>query len=706
MSESWTTFDRYLFEIAAACNRLTAGDEVEELPSLLHSVAELSGADACRIVLCSPKQRLLSIAHQWVEDGREAQAPIIDASQDEFPWLLEELSAAPHVAIADAELLPDSAALEKRDFERQRISSFTAAGLRHRDAQLGFLLVYSPEPRKEWDSEVVRFITECADTFAQYIGRSRAEHKMVSYIGELEKTVEQTEARYGSILESLAEGLIMADKDGYLTYCNTRFCEITAYPKSEILGRRVYEVFFQNSKRDISEEVERMHERYEARKRGLAEEYELEVTRKDGEVRWLEVRAAPLRDTTGKIVGSIGMNIDITERKQLEAQLRWSQKMEAVGRLAGGVAHDFNNLLTVISGYANMLLSRVAEGDANRKRIQAIRDASEAACSLTQQLLTVSRRQVVQPKVLNLNEVIEHTIGIIQGLIGEDITLITDLQHDLPFVEVDPGQLQQIIMNLAVNAKDAMPEGGELRISTFEAEPEPASTSAKRNDAGEYIALSMSDTGQGMDEETQAHLFEPFFTTKKGGTGLGLSTIYGIIKQHGGNISVQSQPDEGTTFTVHFKRARAGAALEGPAVSLQAQGGDETILLVEDESAVRELVRDTLEQKGYRVIEACHGGEALSILAQSKESFDMVLTDIVMPQVNGFELYEKVMRQKPDIQVLMMSGCTHDSTIPKNILKYGIPFLPKPFSPEVLADKVRTVLDTSKSAAQKRSAAQ
>ncbi len=707
MNRADSKFDRCLFELAAICNRSFDGHEPEEWPPLLDRIAELSGTDTCQVIICSSRQHLPSIAHQWAEKEHKPESRVLNTSRDTFPWLFPELKKHSQVCVSDWIDIPKDAALERRDFDRQGIGSFVATELRYHGSLIGFILAHSEASTPVWAEDDLLFLTECADLIANYLGRTRAEHNLISKVVELEERVDKTEARYGSILESLAEGLVIADKDGHLTYCNSRFCEITAFSKNEILGRRVYEVFFQNAKRDMSKEIEVMHERYQQRMKGRAEEYELEITRRDGEVRWLEVRAAPLRDTTGQIVGSIGMNIDITERKQLETQLRWSQKMEAVGRLAGGVAHDFNNLLTVISGYASMLLSHMDKEDPNLKRVQAIGDASEAASSLTQQLLTVSRRQVVQPKVLQLNDAIEHMIGIIQGLIGENIRLETDLAEDLPFVEVDPGQLQQIIMNLAVNAKDAMPSGGRLRIVTSNVMHDGNNTASDYPlKVGEYLVLTMSDTGDGMSEETRAHLFEPFFTTKKGGTGLGLSTVYGIIKQHGGRISVASKLGEGSEFSVYFKPAKEGATLEEASAELKVGTGNETILVVEDEVAVRELVRYSLEQKGYQVIEARHGGEALELLAASERRIDLILTDIVMPHVNGFELYEKIIAQQPDMKILMMSGCTHDSTIPKNILKYGIPFLPKPFGPDVLADKVRTALDGSKGSSSKQGAIQ
>ncbi len=384
--------------------------------------------------------------------------------------------------------------------------------------------------------------------------------------------------------------------------------------------------------------------------------------------------------------------------QQTEAQLRQAQKMEAVGRLAGGVAHDFNNLLTVIRGYSELLLARLSPDDPVRKDMTEVKKAADRASGLTRQLLSFSRRQFIAPKVVDLNTLITNMDGMLRRLLGEDIVeLCTELSPQAGAIRADPGQIEQVVMNLAVNARDAMPKGGRLTIETHNV---TIGNNARQNTSvvkpGSYVLLAVRDTGHGMDAETQSHLFEPFFTTKeKGkGTGLGLSTVYGIVKQNGGHITVESKPGQGATFKIYFPLVEQGAqTAAGVADAAEPVHGRETILLVEDEPAVRGLVHETLRLHGYTVLEARHGIEALMTGAKHQGPIHLLLTDVVMPQMSGPEVAEKIQVVRPGIKILYMSGYPDHPAFERGGVSRETSFLPKPFTPNVLAKKVREVLD-------------
>jgi signal transduction histidine kinase len=385
-----------------------------------------------------------------------------------------------------------------------------------------------------------------------------------------------------------------------------------------------------------------------------------------------------------------------TAAERLEQQLRQAQKMEAVGRLAGGVAHDFNNMLTIISGYGGLLLDHPSIFEPLRGYVNEIKNASTRAASLTRQLLAFSRQQVLAPRVLALNAVVANIEKMLKRLIGEDIELVTILGESLWPVKADPGQLEQVLLNLAVNARDAMPSGGVLTIETANVEMDSASAQAHFPlPPGRYVLLAFSDTGIGMDAETQTRIFDPFFTTKeKGkGTGLGLAMVYGIVKQSGGYIWVNSEVGKGTTFKIYLPRTEAEVDVSGPLRSaFEAQQGTETLLLVEDEDAVRALVRNVLREKGYRILEACRGEEALELAEQYGGPIDLLVTDVVMPQMNGRELARRLITLLPQIKVLYISGYADSAVWHQGGPDSGGAFLQKPFSPEALARKVREIL--------------
>jgi two-component system, cell cycle sensor histidine kinase and response regulator CckA len=433
---------------------------------------------------------------------------------------------------------------------------------------------------------------------------------------------------------------------------------------------------------------------------GRSWQNETRIQRSSGEISWVQSKIKPFLDDTGALARIDGVISDISVRKQLEEQLRHSQKLEAVGRLAGGVAHDFNNLLTAILGYSELALNGLERGSELHQEIEEIKIAGERASSLTRQLLAFSRKQILDPKILDLNSVVSDVEMLLRRLIGEDILLTTILAPGVKPIRADRGQIEQVIVNLAVNARDAMPGGGRLTVETGDVElDETYVRGPARVPQGHYVMLVVSDTGTGMSREVQSHIFEPFFTTKEPGkgTGLGLATVYGIVKQSGGHIWVYSEPDKGTAFKIYLSPADRGERVTVAQTSGEtrapSRGG--TILVAEDEEAVRKLIVRALRDRGYSVIEAADGEEALRVATQYRGRLDLLLTDTVMPGVSGPTLSEQLRIARPEVRVLYMSGYTGDAAVLNEILESGVAFLQKPFGPEVLAQKVSEVL-TSK----------
>jgi two-component system, cell cycle sensor histidine kinase and response regulator CckA len=493
-----------------------------------------------------------------------------------------------------------------------------------------------------------------------------------------------------SIAEHSPAGIVTTDVRGHVTYFSPRAEELLGYRSAEVVGRAVAE--FQRGGREAARNLMRR-----LREEGRLREHETEILASDG--RWVECRfsLALLRDAAGTTIGTLAILEDTSERKRLEAQLRQAQKMEAVGRLAGGIAHDFNNLLAVIMGHSDLIKSVLRKGDGLAHDVEQIRRASERAASLTRQLLAFSRRQFLQPQVIDVNTLVGNLATMLHRLIGEDIQLELQLDPAAGRVSADPGQLEQVVMNLTVNARDAMPQGGQLTLETGPAMLDKAFVTAHPGSStGAHVRLSIRDNGCGMSPDVLSHLFEPFFTTKEPGrgTGLGLSTVYGIVKQHRGYIDVQSEPGQGSTFAVYLPRVDAKPAAERASARERLMpGGRETVLFVEDEVALRDLMHRVLAKGGYTVLAAGDGLEALALVEAHQARIDVVVTDVVMPRMSGPELATRLRARDPGIRLLYVSGYTADQLRSQTDLGEDATLLAKPFTSDGLLRKVREVLD-------------
>ena len=415
-----------------------------------------------------------------------------------------------------------------------------------------------------------------------------------------------------------------------------------------------------------------------------------------GTHRWVETRAVPLKSATGEVIALLGVTRDITEHKKLEEQLRHAQKMEAVGTLTGGIAHDFNNILTSIIGYTDLLSMTIAENDQTRGFLDQILAASRRAANLTQNLLAFSRKQITSPKPVDINESIRTVENMLHRLIGEEIELRTKLSDADLTILADAGQMEQVLMNLAVNARDAMPGGGTLLITTSVAEIDDHYIAHNGyGKAGTYVVVSVTDSGLGMDARTKRRIFEPFFTTKEmgKGTGLGLSIVYGIVKQHNGYIDCESEPGKGTTFTIYFPLNTARTEQAAPARPAQLRGGTETVLVTDDDEGVRRITRTMLEHLGYTVIMAADGKDAVEVFTDHKDRIDLLILDVIMPKKNGKQVYDEVRRIRPGVKTLFTSGYTADVISSKGMLEEGMHFISKPASLRELSQKIRDVLD-------------
>jgi two-component system cell cycle sensor histidine kinase/response regulator CckA len=508
---------------------------------------------------------------------------------------------------------------------------------------------------------------------------------------DLPARLQQSGKLAAALLGSAGQAILAVDSRGTIVLANGRAADLFGYSRQELLGAPM-DILLPESRRGAHEN-QRGDYFARPRVRPMGIGMDLVARRKDGAEFPVEVSLSHIQTNEGDF--AIAFISDISRRKLLEQQLLHAQKMEAVGRLAGGVAHDFNNMLTVISGYTRMILDDLPPGDPLRDSAEEVRIAADRAAALTNQLLAFSRRQLMRPQALNVNETLTNIENMLRRLIGEDLALSLSLAPDLGNIRADPSHIEQAIVNLVVNARDAMPSGGRVAIETANVQLDSIYARTHLGvHPGEFVMIAVTDTGHGMDAETRQHIFEPFFTTKgKGkGTGLGLATVYGMVKQCGGDIWVYSEQEKGTAFKLYFPRIAEASAGKGGRPEAAMAHGDETILVVEDEAAVRDLSVKILSHLGYRVLSAASGQEALEIATANQEFISLLLTDVVMPGMSGKQLADQLLPMRPGMKVLFLSGYTENTIINHGVLEPGVDFLPKPFSREALAGKIREVL--------------
>ena len=541
------------------------------------------------------------------------------------------------------------------------------------------------------------FSSKIADTGDDELTHlARAHNQTAGQLEELYTKLRLSEAHFRSLIENASDMILVVARSGHIVYASPSTAYILSLPPDEVAGQAFRELVDGEEAARADQILEKV-----VRRAGETESFELRFRHQDGSTRSIEGLATNL--LSDPAVASIVINArDVSDRRsaelqlrEREEQLRQAQKMEAIGRLAGGVAHDFNNLLTVINGYSELLLDKLDHSDTRRAYAADVREAGEQAANLTRQLLAFSRKQMLHPAVLNVNDVVSDAERMLRRIIGEDIDLVCRLDHSIGPVEADRNQLQQALINLAGNARDAMPNGGRLVIETGETDSAGQDSSPNPPaPAGRYVTIRVTDTGEGMDPATERRIFEPFFTTKGvgRGTGLGLSTVYGIVHQSGGRISVRSELGTGTTFLIHLPRSdRPLPALKEPDTP-PAVGGRETILLVEDQPEVRAFARCALERFGYRVLEAGDAEEALRVSANPVEPIDLLLTDVVMPGINGVELSKRLLTLRPEVKVIFTSGYADNVVLRHGLNETGAAFIPKPYGPDALGAKIREVL--------------
>jgi two-component system, cell cycle sensor histidine kinase and response regulator CckA len=638
----------------------------------------------------------MHVALQKVLDAHNCFVALYEPSTGvfNFPFFVDQIETVPppqmvwrscaayvyragHAMLIPAARFDELVAQEEVEQCRNPAASWLGVPLRATKGAIGVLVVQNYERQGVYTQRDLEFLSTIADQIAFAIERKRAEGR-----------IRESEARLRVLIEQLPAVLWTVDKDlRFTSVLGAGLARLGLRP-NQIAGLTLQEYFETSDPTFVP---------FAAHRRAVdGEPMTFHVEWKNGSY---ACHVEPLRGGEGEVLGAICMALDITDRKELEERFRQSQKMEAVGRLAGGIAHDFNNLLMVIQGYADLLTERLGADNPLCRNAEQIQVASQRATGLTRQLLAFSRKQILAPKILSIQAVVGDMEKILRRLIGEDIQLETSSDKDLGLVKADRSQIEQVILNLAVNARDAMPGGGRLTIETANVELDGSFTRVPQILApGKYVMLAVTDNGVGMDADTQAHIFEPFFTTKeKGkGTGLGLATVYGIVKQSGGYVWVYSEPGHGATFKIYLPRIVDEAPSSASDLVRETRSlprGSEMVLLVEDEKGVRELTREYLEMSGYSVIEAQDGHAALELASMHSGPIDLLVTDVVMPGISGRELAERIVKLRPEIKVLYMSGYTDRAIVHHGILQSDAVLLQKPFTLATLASKIREIIE-------------
>ncbi|HEY4396796.1 MAG TPA: PAS domain S-box protein [Acidimicrobiia bacterium] len=645
----------------------------------LERAARFVDAERASLVILSDDGAWAIRTHQWVTDT-EFDTGAARVAVETMPWLIEQCRRGEIVFARSLDDLPAGAHVERATLDSTGMRSIACVPITSGD-ELTAGLAFNWRTREADDCwAALSTLAVLADVLVVALDRKQAE-----------SALRQSEERFRALVQHGSDMITVLDADGRIFYTSPSAATILGWDEDEYLGRSTFRLLHP----DDRERVRQIFADAITRP-GSTQAIHSRMQHKNGGYRLLESIATNLLDDPA-VRGLVINSRDITERRQLENELLQSQKMEAVGRLAGGIAHDFNNLLTAIGGYTALLLEEHPENDAIRADLAEIEQATTRGAALVDQLLSFSRRKMLMPSILDLNEVVESTRGLLSRVIGADVELVTRLARKLDGVRADRTQIEQVLLNLAVNARDAMPVGGRLEIETATVTLRARDIAGHIDAAvGPRVLLSVRDTGVGMDRETQAQVFEPFFTTKEvgEGSGLGLSTAYGIVTQAGGHISVDSRPGAGTTFRVYLPADTGDVPASTPTGHDAApRTGGETILVVEDESAVRSLARDVLARLGYDVLVASDGRDALKVADRCRRSIHLLVSDVVLPHLRGVEVADRLRARRPGLRVLYISGYTETAIVHDGQLDPGVDFLAKPFRPIDLATRVRAVLD-------------
>jgi two-component system cell cycle sensor histidine kinase/response regulator CckA len=650
------------------------------IENALRTVAEFLIADRCYILLFSQDLTKISMIHSWNSETVKPLTSFENINSETSPFASSVLFKGEVLKVFDIQALSEEAAALKNYKLGDDTRSFIIVPMISAGMVIGAIGLDSVQHQRLWTADTETFLRMIGEIITNALHRKR-----------MEEALRYSENKYRQFFVEDLTGDYIADADGQIRFCNPAFAKIFGFSDVEEAvhsNRKIYEL--------LNESAENYYRLLSQQK--APEEREFEFPRQTGEIARAVGNIRGLFNDQGVLLESRGYLFDITERKELEEQLRGAQRMEAIGRLTGGIAHDFNNILTVINGYCELLLHQAEASGPGREELGQIKKASDRAASLINQLLAFSRKQIVQPKVINLNMVVKDLESMLQRLIGENIQFETKMDPELGNIKIDPAQLEQVIMNLVVNARDAMPTGGRLTIKTSNmVVDENYARFHRPQRPGPYIMLVVQDTGIGMGPEIQAHIFEPFFTTKeKGkGTGLGLSTLYGIVKQSNGFVWVESKPGRGATFRIFFPVYDQSVEVEQSAQPLTTPlQGRETVLIVEDDHAVRELTRSFLQHYGYTVYTAESGEQALNLCRDLQRKVDLAVIDVIMPGMGCKELSNAIGDYFPRIKILFISGYTDEAISQQGVLEPHVAFLQKPFNIETLGRKVRQVLDS------------
>lgn len=677
-----------VLDVSTSFINLSPGEIDTGINNALKMIGEFLRVDRSYLFQFREEGLIMDNTHEWCsQEATTHIRPLQGISENDMPWFISQMRKLDFLHIPDVEKLPKEACAEKNEFRIEDIKSLIIVPIAHGGSLIGFLGLDSVHQQKVWTIDEISLLKVVGEIFANVLFRKRYEEDRKVF----EEKLIESEERYRTSIENSNDGVAIVKKDKHL-YVNKKFVQIFGYDSpDEIIGQPVTITVHP----DDREKVTKINKKRQD-DGGAPPRYEFKGIKKNGDVVILEVSAT--RTTySGEPISLVYLR-DVTERRSSEAQLLHAQKMEAVGQLAGGVAHDFNNILTAIIGYGSLLHMKMGEDEPLRVYAEHILTSAQKATHLTQGLLAFSRKQIINPEPVNVNEILHNVHGLLSRTIGEDIELETSVSEEELTILADTVQIEQVLMNLAINARDAMPDGGTLTI-TIEAATLDQAFVRKNNfgKQGHYVRISVTDTGIGMDETTKERIFEPFFTTKEvgKGTGLGLSMVYGIVNQHNGFLRVFSELYKGTTFEIYLPLIKTQPAHERKEDNAHFLVGSGFILLAEDDSSLRHLTKQLLEDAGYTVIEAFDGEDVIDKFNNSKEKIDLLLLDTVMPKKDGKEAYEEISRIRPDIKALFMSGYSEDIIHKRGILQDRLNFVTKPVAPNILFKKIREILDQS-----------